>query len=235
VNDVVLAVCASALRRYLSDGKELPGEPLIAMVPMSIRSTDQKGGMGNRVSQLLVRLATQEPDPVKRLNLIKAETTLAKEQINAIGADTLSNWAEFAAPAVAARAARLYSTMGLANRHKPIYNVTISNVPGPQIPLYSSGAQLVEWYPMGPIFDGIGLNMTVMSYMGQVYVGLLACRETVAGLWDVAQYMVDGVNELLEAAAHVESAGEAAGPLLLAKKSAGKKKAAPKKSAAKKK
>jgi diacylglycerol O-acyltransferase / wax synthase len=201
VNDVVLAVCASALRRYLSEGKELPGEPLIAMVPMSVRSTDQKGDMGNRVSQLLVRLATQEPDPVARLNLIKSETALAKEQINAIGADTLSNWAEFAAPAVAARAARLYASMGLANRHKPIYNVTISNVPGPQIPLYSSGAKLVEWYPMGPIFDGIGLNMTVMSYMGDVYVGLLACRETVAGLWDLAQYMVDGLDELLAASA----------------------------------
>jgi diacylglycerol O-acyltransferase / wax synthase len=200
VNDVVLAVCASALRRFLLDGNELPVEPLIAMVPMSVRSTDQQGAMGNRVSQLLVRLATDEPDPIKRLESIKGETKLAKEQINAIGADTLSNWAEFAAPAVAARAARLYSSMGLANRHKPIYNVTISNVPGPQVPLYCTGAKLVEWYPMGPIFDGIGLNMTVMSYLGVVYVGLLACRETVAGLWDLAEYMTDGVAELLAAA-----------------------------------
>jgi diacylglycerol O-acyltransferase / wax synthase len=227
VNDVVLAVCASALRRYLLEGRELPVDPLIAMVPMSVRSTDQMGAMGNRVSQLLVRLATQVADPVERLEMIKAETTLAKEQINAIGADTLSNWAEFAAPAVAARAARLYSSMGLANRHKPIYNVTISNVPGPQIPLYSSGAKLVEWYPMGPIFDGIGLNMTVMSYMGDVYVGLLACRETVAGLWDLSQYMVDAVDELLDAA------GKPAPRKPVVKRSAAKKSAA-KKSVAKK-
>ncbi len=197
VNDVVLAMCSSALRRYLLDGGELPAEPLVAMVPMSVRSTDQKGAMGNRVSQLLVRLATEEPDPLKRYQSIMAETVIAKESINAIGADTLSNWAEFAAPAVAARAARLYSSMGLANRHKPIYNVTISNVPGPQIPLYCTGARLVEWYPMGPIFDGIGLNMTVMSYMGVVYVGLLACRETMAGLWDLAEHCNTGIDELL--------------------------------------
>lgn len=197
VNDVVLAMCASALRQYLLDGGELPTEPLIAMVPMSVRNTDQKGAMGNRVSQLLVRLATEEPDPVKRYQSIQAETKIAKDSINAIGADTLSNWAEFAAPAVAARAARLYSSMGLANRHKPIYNVTISNVPGPQVPLFCTGGRLVEWYPMGPIFDGIGLNMTVMSYLGVMYVGLLACRETMSGVWDLAAHCNAGIDELL--------------------------------------
>lgn len=197
VNDVVLAMCSAALRKYLSAGGELPAEPLVAMVPMSVRSSDQKGALGNRVTQLLVRLATQEIDPLKRYEAIKAETVMVKESINAIGADTLSNWAEFAAPAVAARAARLYSSMGLANRHKPIYNVTISNVPGPQVPLYCTGAQLVEWYPMGPIFDGIGLNMTVMSYMGVMYVGLLACRETMSGLWDLSAYCNEAIDELL--------------------------------------
>jgi diacylglycerol O-acyltransferase / wax synthase len=200
INDVVLAICASALRKYLLNGGELPNEPLIAMVPRSVRSTDQVGAMGNRVSQLLVRLPTHEPDPLVRLEFIGAETQMAKAHVNAIGADSLSNWAEFAAPALAARAARLYSTMGLANRHKPIYNVTISNIPGPQVPLYSTGAKLVEWYPMGPVFDGIGLNITVMSYLGAVYVGLLACRETVRELWDLAQYVSDGAAELLEAA-----------------------------------
>jgi diacylglycerol O-acyltransferase / wax synthase len=225
VNDIVLAICASALRRYLLEGNELPAEPLIAMVPMSVRSTDQKGEMGNRVSQLLVRLATEEPDPLKRLAVIQSETKMAKEQINAIGADTLSNWAEFAAPAVAARAARLYSSMGLANRHKPIYNVTISNVPGPQVPLYCTGAQLVEWYPMGPIFDGIGLNMTVMSYLGVVYVGLLACRETMAGLWDLAAYVNDGVDELLLAIATPASRAKSSVPKKPAKKSVSKKSA----------
>ncbi len=242
VNDIVLALCSGALRSYLSEGGELPAEPLVAMVPMSVRAADQKGAMGNRVSQLLVRLATDEADPVKRLNSIKAEMGLAKEQINAIGADTLSNWAEFAAPALAARAARMYSTMGLSNRHKPIFNVTISNVPGPQVPLYCTGGQLVEWYPMGPIFDGIGLNMTVMSYLGVVYFGLLACRETTSGLWELVEHIDEAMLELEGAALEAAAIGatEAAAPnkapnkapkkapTKAPKKSVAKRKAAPK-------
>jgi diacylglycerol O-acyltransferase / wax synthase len=217
VNDVVLAMCSTALRKYLLAGGELPADPLVAMVPMSVRSTDQKGAMGNRVTQLLVRLATQEPDLLKRYEAIKAETVVAKDSINAIGADTLSNWAEFAAPAVAARAARLYSSMGLANRHKPIYNVTISNVPGPQVPLYCAGARLVEWYPMGPIFDGIGLNMTVMSYMGELYIGLLACRETMSGLWDLSAYCNEAVDELLTLARSAAPSEQPSAPARQAK------------------
>ena len=99
----------------------------------------------------------------------------AKEQHNAIGADTLQDWAEFAAPAVFGRAARLYSRMKLADRHRPLFNVTISNVPGPPFPLYSAGAPLVANYPMGPIIDGGGLNITVMSYQDHLDFGLLAC------------------------------------------------------------
>lgn len=218
VNDIVLALCSSALRQYLENGGELPADPLVAMVPMSVRAKDQKGAMGNRVSQLLVRLATNEADPVKRLESIKAEMALAKDQINAIGADTLSNWAEFAAPAVAARAARMYSTMGLSNRHKPVFNVTISNVPGPSIPLYSTGAKLVEWYPMGPIFDGIGLNMTVMSYLGVVYFGLLACRETTNGLSEMCDGIESAMAELEAAAAQVAAESEASVPVDTASK-----------------
>ncbi len=223
VNDIVLALCSSALRRYLDNGGELPTESLVAMVPMSVRAKDQKGAMGNRVSQLLVRLATNEPDPVKRLEAIKTEMGLAKEQINTIGADTLSNWAEFAAPAVAARAARMYSTMGLSNRHKPVFNVTISNVPGPAIPLYSTGAKLVEWYPMGPIFDGIGLNMTVMSYLGMVYFGLLACRETTNDLWELSAGIDAAMVELEAVAVAVCAAAASEDPKLVFARKAPKK------------
>ncbi len=223
VNDIVLALCSAALRQYLIEGNELPAEPLIAMVPMSVRAADQKGAMGNRVSQLLVRLATNEADPVARLESIKSEMAMAKEQLNSIGADTLSNWAEFAAPAVAARAARMYSTMGLSNRHKPIFNVTISNVPGPQVPLYSTGGKLVEWYPMGPIFDGIGLNMTVMSYLGVVYFGLLACRETTSGLWEMVDYIEEAMAELEAAAASAIDSGVPGAAPGLQKKARAKK------------
>ncbi len=210
VNDVVLALCSSVLRAYLIEESELPNEPLVAMVPISVRSGDQQGAMGNRVSNMFVSLATQIADPVERLQVIQNGTKQAKEVASAIGADTLSNWAEFAAPALAARAARLYSSMKLADKHRPAFNVTISNVPGPQFPLYSAGAKLVAWYPMGPIFDGGGLNMTVMSYCGTVHFGLVACKETVPRVNDIAAGLADAVAELLKAAEEAESAVEAA-------------------------
>jgi diacylglycerol O-acyltransferase / wax synthase len=217
VNDVVLAICAGALRAYLIDGSELPTEPLVAMVPISVRSTDQKGDMGNRVSNMFVELATHIADPAERLKLIQESTTRSKEIATAIGADTLSNWAEFAAPALAARAARLYSSMKLADRHKPLFNVTISNVPGPSFPLYSAGARMTRWYPMGPIFDGGGLNMTVMSYMGVVHFGLVACRETVTDVWRLAEHVNTAAAELLAIATRPVAVSK---PVVKAKKKA---------------
>src|SRR5205807_2419032 len=109
VNDVVLALCAGALRNYLLGKGVLPEKGLVAMVPISVRTEDQQGAMGNRVSSMLTGLATDVEDPVERLHLISAGTRRAKDQDKAIGADTLTDWTEFAAPALAARAARLYS------------------------------------------------------------------------------------------------------------------------------
>lgn len=200
VNDVVLAVCAGALRRYLDDNDERPEKSLVAMVPVSVRTEDQKGAMGNKVSSMLVSLATDVDDPIERLHTISEGTKHAKDQEKAIGAEFLSDWTEFAAPAVAARAARLYSSMRLADRHNPLLNVTISNVPGPNFPLYSAGSRMVAMYPMGPIADGGGLNITVMSYMGQMFFGLVACRETVPKVWNVAHYLNDSLEELKKAA-----------------------------------
>ena len=203
VNDVVLALCSGALRQYLADNDEHPDKSLVAMVPISVRTEDEQGAMGNRVSSMLVSLASDVADPVERLRAITEGTKSAKEQERAIGADVLSNWAEFAAPAVAARAARLYSSMRIADRHAPFFNVTISNVPGPNFPLYSAGSRMVAMYPMAPIFDGAGLNITVMSYMGNLNFGLVACRETVPRVWDIAHYLGDALEELKKAADQV--------------------------------
>ncbi|MDQ3106772.1 MAG: wax ester/triacylglycerol synthase family O-acyltransferase [Actinomycetota bacterium] len=200
VNDVVLALCAGALRTYLAGRDELPADPLVAMVPISVRTEDLKGAMGNQVSQMLVSLATSVADPVERLHTISNGTDGAKEQEKAIGAETLMNWAEFAAPAVAARAARLYSNMKLADRHRPLFNVTISNVPGPNFPLYSAGSRMVAMYPMGPVADGGGLNITVMSYMGTMFFGLVACADTVPEVWDIAHGLDAALDELRKAA-----------------------------------
>jgi WS/DGAT/MGAT family acyltransferase len=197
VNDVVLATCAGALRRHFeAEGEEVDGD-LVAMIPISVRTEDEKGAMGNKISAMLSTLATSVDDPAERLKAIVEGTRRAKEQDRAIGATTLTDWAEFMAPAVAARAARLASTMRVADRARPLFNVTISNVPGPSFPLYSCGAELVGMYPMGPISDGGGLNMTIFSYRDQVRFGLVACPETVPHVERFQGYLAEALDELL--------------------------------------
>jgi WS/DGAT/MGAT family acyltransferase len=200
VNDVILAVCAGALRRWFDDRGEVLDRSLVAMCPISIRTEDQRGALGNQVSSMLTSLATDIDDPVERLAVIQDGTKHAKEQAGAIGAEAMTQWAELAAPAVAARAARLYSRTRMASRHRPIFNVTISNVPGPAFPLYMAGAQLQAWYPMGPINDGGGLNMTVMSYLGTIHFGLVACPDVVPEVQALADHLHTSLEELLKAA-----------------------------------
>jgi WS/DGAT/MGAT family acyltransferase len=199
VNDVVLALCAGALRSYLDEHDEHPDGPLVAMVPVSVRSDDEKDAMGNRVTTTFTSLATDIDDPVKRLEVIHSCMAEVKEQQKALGADTLGDWVEFAAPAVAGLAARLYSRTKMADRHRPLFNVTISNVPGPAFPLYSIGARMVANYPVGPIMDGGGLNMTVMSYLDQLDFGLQACPDVLPDLWSLADALPAALDELVAA------------------------------------
>jgi diacylglycerol O-acyltransferase len=201
VNDVVLAVCTGALRRYLDDRDELPDRPLVATVPISVHTEDSKGRPGNSVSAMFTTLPVQLADPVERLHAIADATRSAKETHNAVGADMLRNWAEFAPPSVFALAARLYSSRDLADRHRPIQNLVISNVPGPPFPLYVAGARLVGAYPMGPVMEGAGLNITCMSYIDKVDFGLHACREAVPDLWDMSDGLTGSLDELAKAAA----------------------------------
>ena len=216
VNDVVLALCAGALRRYLDEHAEIPEEPLVAMVPVSVRSEEQKGDMGNQVSMAFASLATDRDDPIDRLRVIHESMGAAKEAQQLIGADVLQDWVEFAAPIVAARAARAYSRLRGADRHRPLFNVTISNVPGPPFPLYVAGAQVVSTNPIGPIFEGGALNMTVMSYQDRLDFGLHACPELIPDV----QHLADGIElamEDLEAAiAAVEAEGGSARDALAA-------------------
>jgi WS/DGAT/MGAT family acyltransferase len=200
VNDVVLALCAGALRSYLDHHDEHPDGPLVAMVPISVRTDEQKGSMGNQVSSALTSLATDIDDPVERLLAIHEGMNQAKVQQDAIGADTLQNWVEFAAPAVFNRAVRLYSRTKMADRHRPLFNVTISNVPGPPFPLYIGGARVVASYPLGPIFDGGGLNMTVMSYLDAMDFGLDACPELIPDLDTIVAGLHASLEELKKAA-----------------------------------
>jgi WS/DGAT/MGAT family acyltransferase len=200
VNDVVLALVSGATRRYLDDRGALPDEPLVGMCPVSVRAEDEKGRPDNRVSAMFVYLRTDIDDVSERLQAIARTTRGAKEDHNAIGAKFLQNWAEHAAPSTFALATRLYSRLNLADRHPPIYNVLVSNVPGPDFPLYLDGAQLVATYPMGPVMEGAGLNVTVLSYMDNVDFGFLAGAELVPDVWDMADHVEGAMADLLAAA-----------------------------------
>lgn len=210
VNDVVLAVVSGAARRYLIERDALPDEPLVGMCPVSVRSDDERGRPDNRVSAMFVHLRTDIGDVAERLRAIARTTRGAKEDHHAIGARFLQNWAEHAAPSTFALATRLYSRLNIADRHPPIYNVVVSNVPGPDFPLYLDGAKLVATYPMGPIMEGAGLNVTVLSYLDNVDFGFLAGAELVPDVWDMADHVEDAMAELLAAAAPLD--GEDAPP-----------------------
>ena len=177
VNDVVLAVSGGALRRYLSEREELPESSLLASVPVSVHHSSSRSGGTNKVSSLFARLGTDVEDPVERLRLLAAANANAKEHHNAIPADTLQDWAEFAAPRTFGLAVRAVTKLRLANKGPVIHNLVISNVPGPPVPLYFVGARIDGFYPLGPIFHGAGLNVTVMSNDGRMHVGVIACAE----------------------------------------------------------
>ena len=204
VNDVVLAVCTGALRRYLEQKDALPDTPLVAVCPVSVRDGDDGRDGANKVSALFASLPVELDDPAERVATIVASTQGAKEDHNAIGAHTLTDWAEWAAPRTFGLAARLYSSMGLANAHRPIHNLVISNVPGPPFPLYFGGAEMVATYPMGPIMDGAGLNITVLSYRDHVDIGFLADEELMEDLWDLAAQVTPAFAELTELAGVVD-------------------------------
>jgi diacylglycerol O-acyltransferase / wax synthase len=200
VNDVILAMCAGALRTYLLAGDELPDIPLVAVVPVSVtpEMADLKGS--NKVSAMFVQLPCERSDPLERLRAIHEGTKGAKEEHKALGAATLQNWAEHATPNVFAAAARLYTRMKLADRHRPVANLVISNVPGPDFPLYLGGGELLAMFPLGPVMDGMGLNITIMSYRGVLYWGLASDSRAVPRLWDIAAAIPAALAELLDAA-----------------------------------
>lgn len=196
VNDVLLAVCAGALRRYLEAGDELPEEALVALVPMSVRAEEENGTLGNRVTPLLASLATDVEDPAARLRAIAGSMRAAKEQDAGIGAALLSDWSLFTFPALIGRASRLVSSTRVFDRVRPAVNVAISNVPGPGFPLFFAGRRVEAFFPFGPVAEGIGLNITVLSYCGTLYFGLNACRETVPRLAELPAMIEDALGEL---------------------------------------
>jgi hypothetical protein len=146
---------------------------------------------------MLTSLATDIADPVERLRAISAAMSEAKAQESLIGMDVLTDWTEFTFPALIGRAARLISSTRVFDRVRPVFNVTISNIPGPRFPLFLAGARVVGMYPLGPVIDGAGLNMTVMSYYGTACFGLSGCRESVPDIAALPRMIVESLDELL--------------------------------------
>jgi len=197
LNDVVMALVAGALRQYLLDKGELPDSPLIATVPVSVHGKSDRPGR-NKVSAMFTSLQTDIEDPAERLRAIAEASAVAKEHSSAISASLLQDWSQFAAPAVFGMAMRLYANTRLTEA-RPVQNLVVSNVPGPQQPLYFMGAEVAGLYPLGPIFHGSALNITVMSLNGKLDVGLISTPELLPDLWDLADDFVAGLEELLAA------------------------------------
>jgi len=198
-NDVVMALCSGTLRRYLIEHDALPSESLIAMVPVSIRTGAETDVFQNRVSAMFADLATNEADPLTRLDRARKAMEGAKKNFAAIPAEALMDFTQFAPPAVAARAMRMYSRLRLADRGAFPFNLVISNVPGPNVPLYMGGAELKHFYPISALVDGQGLNITVQSYNGSLDFGFVADRELVPDVWRLTDMLEASLDELLAA------------------------------------
>ncbi len=231
VNDVVITVCGGALRRYLEEREELPASSLVASVPVSVRGSSHKPGGSNKVSTIFSRLGTDIADPLERLREVSEGNTNAKAHHETIPADTLQDWAEFAAPRTFGLAVRMISSLKLADSGPVIHNLVISNVPGPPVPLYFMGARIEGLYPLGPVFHGAGLNITVMSSQGKMHIGVIGCGELVPQPWKLTEKFPEELEAL---SAAVKEATKATARKAAAKKTAARKAAAARKSSAKK-
>ncbi len=197
LNDVVMAICAGALREYLIKHDALPDKPLRAMVPVSIRTGDETDVWTNRVSSIIADLPTNCADPLERVALCREAMAAAKRQLELVPAETLIDVTQTSSPLVAVAALRLMSRM--SNRMIMPANLTISNVPGPRQPLYFGGAKLDAYVPVSIVTDGMGLNITVHSYLDRMDFGIIAARELVPDVWDMADMHIAEIGRLFEA------------------------------------
>lgn len=199
VNDVVLAVIGGALRKYLTKHKDLPDKSLIAMAPISVRSEDEKSAAGNQVSAMVVELGSQIADPLERLEFVHASTLNSKALTNAIGARNLADYSQFIPSQLAGLASRLMSSpqvRSLTEAAQLAFNTTVTNVPGPQFPLYFAGAQALRLIGLGPITDGMGIIHPVFSYCGQIDVAFTCCRTIMPDPGAYADCLQDAFDEM---------------------------------------
>jgi WS/DGAT/MGAT family acyltransferase len=196
INDVIVACCTGAIRAWLDDAGELPTKPLVAAMPVSMRGgTDHR--TGNQISALFAALPTHLANPAERVEAIRREMRDAKATLADVRPQTLGALAEAAPWNVLGLMFRAYSRFGLANLLPPAVNLVLSNVPGPQIPVYFGGARLVGLYALGPIFDGAALNITVTTCNHDVDVGIVTCPDVAPPVEGLVPALEASLAELL--------------------------------------
>jgi WS/DGAT/MGAT family acyltransferase len=196
INDVVLAVVAGGLRHFLIARGVDPddeNEALRCLCPVSIRDNSERAALGNRLAMLLVNLPIGEVDPVRRLAAVRTTVDALKARKQAVGADFLLNLAGFAPSTLHAMVAR-------ASLRQIAFNLIVTNVPGPQVPLYCQGAKLVDVYPIAFLYDGQELAVAIFSYAGMLNFGYLVDDQNVPDVDVFAQCVEESVHELVEAA-----------------------------------
>lgn len=181
-NDVLVAICAGALRDWLHSTGDLPVEPLIAAIPVSIRAQGSGGGFGNEVGAMPVELPTDESDPVARITRCRDSLRGAKERHHAVPASLMRDSTDLLPPMLFGRATRMITRMAADPAMNPVANLVISNVPGPRAPMYCAGSRVLAIYPVSTLADSLGLNITIFSYLDQLNIGLLADPKLVPNL-----------------------------------------------------
>lgn len=205
LNDVVMAICAGALRRYLSDHGKLPKKPMSAAIPVTLRAPGDTSS-NNQVSMTVMTLATDVADPIERIKVISESSAAAKSLMGSIKAAIPTDFPSFGAPWLMSGLASMYGRSRLADRLPPVANVVISNVPGAQSALYIAGAKLLTYYPVSIPSHGMALNMTVQSYNGMLDFGLIACRRAVPDVEDIADYLLEEHRAILARIRSLEAA-----------------------------
>ena len=190
LNDIVLAICSGALRRFLKEANALPAKPLTVGCPVSVRPKDDQE-QGNAISFIIANLATDVADPLKRLEAIKASTMRAKEHLQSLPKHAIESYTMMLMGPYIAQL-----VTGLGGRTRPVFNITISNVPGPQQTLYFRGAKMVANYPVSLVTHGQAINITCHGYADTLNFGFIACRDTLPHMQRIAVYTGEALEEL---------------------------------------
>ena len=199
-NDVAVSIASGVIRAWLARADDLPDRPLVAAIPTSVRTAPGGVDSNNQVSTLFGALPTHLADPADRVRFVAAEMPGAKAFHEELGPRTLGSLALVAPWNLAALLFRTYSDLGLANRLPPVVNLVLTSVPGPPVPLYCGGARMEALFPLGPIFDGAALNVSVVSYTDKVCIGFLTCPDVCPPVQHLADAVPPVVDDLLGAA-----------------------------------